>query len=170
MSTFKEIRAKIKTLPEKVKQQAPHVIAETATEYYRNAFREKGWNGTAWPNAQRDPGNGSLMVRSGELQASIRPSKITTREVVISGGSPTVPYAQIHNEGGTVKQIPTPKQRKFFWAMEKGANPEGAKLGGWGRMAIAKELTINIPQRKFMGNSTILNRKIKERLMLLINK
>lgn len=182
MATFDQVRKKIAQLPETVKKHAPNIIAETATEYYINSFRDKGWDGVPWTAVKQEPGRGSLMVRSGQLQASIRPSLVTVNEVRISGGSPSVPYAQIHNEGGTITQIPTPKQRKFFWAMEYKTNPntkvvqvEGSdkmrkELGRWGCMALAKELSANIPQRQFMGKSLILNKQILERLKMLVKQ
>lgn len=168
MATFDQVRQKIRQLPDTVRRHAPNIVAETATEYFRNSFRDKGWDGTPWQAAKRDPGRGSLMVRSGALQASIRPSLVSPAQVRISGGSPTVPYAKIHNEGGTITQTPTAKQRRFLWAMERQSNAGGGELGAYGRSAIAKQLHIKIPKRQFMGHSPILNKKIIERLTLLI--
>lgn len=169
MATFTEVRKKIISLPEKLNKYAPDIIAETATEYYRDSFRQKGWDGEPWPAAKNPPSRGSLMVRSGELQASIRPSLVTPRELRISGGSPSVPYAKTHNQGAIITQTPTDKQRRFFWAMEYAAGGgQGGELGRWGRMAVAKQIKIDIPRRKFMGASPRLNKVIIDRLKLLL--
>lgn len=181
MATFDQVRKKIAQLPENIKKHAPNIIAETATEYFKERFAVKAWEGVGWDQAKNPPDHGTLMVRSGALVSTIRPSQVTDNIVVISAGSARVPYPRIHNEGGTITQIPTPKQRKFFWAMEyknksetKTAQVEDSsdtnkKLGQWGAMAIAKQLTINIPKRQFMGHSPELNKRILERLKPLLN-
>lgn len=47
MATFEEIRQKIDRMATNIKQAAPQVIAETATEYYKERFRKR--IGTAYP-------------------------------------------------------------------------------------------------------------------------
>lgn len=173
MATFDQVRKKIAQLSENVRKAAPTIIAETATEYYKERFSVKNWNGNAWPEAKNPPNHGTLMVRSGALVSSIRPSVVNDNVVIISAGNARVPYARIHNEGGVIKQIPTPKQRRFFWAMEYKENPvaegESRQLSHWGAMAMAKELTITIPKRQFMGHSSELNKRILERFKPLLN-
>lgn len=173
MATFSQVRQKISQLSSRMQQATPTIIAETAVEYFKESFTIKGWNGTPWPQAKEPPTNGSLMVRSAALVSSIRPRVVTAKEVIISAGSPRVPYAKIHNQGGTIKQVPTAKQRRFFWAMEYKNNPNAKddtprELGRWGKMAQAKELSITIPQRKFAGHSPELNRRIIARLKPLL--
>lgn len=73
-------------------------------------------------------------------------------------------YAQIHNQGGTITQAPTPKQRKFFWAMYKQTNNEMFL-----RSAKAKQITITIPQRKFIGNSAGLDKRIARQIQARLN-
>lgn len=173
MATFEEVRQKIDRMTANIKRAAPQIIAETATEYYKERFRKKDWEGVAWPKVKQPNPHGSLMVRSGALLSTVRPTLVTSREVRIGAGSPRVPYAKIHNEGGTITQTPTAKQRRFFWAMEHKDNPDTwdangkldiSKTGKWGNMARAKQLNITIPQRRFMGHSPRLNDKILARL------
>lgn len=97
-----------------------------------------------------------------------------------------VVYAAIHNEGGTVHPKITPKMRRFAWAKyyelkgkQKGAQkprkgskngtsqsagkqPDSGEAEKWKRLALTKKetLTINIPQRQFMGQSAELDAKI----------
>ena len=168
MATFEEIRQKIDRMAANIKQAAPQVIAETATEYYKERFRKKDWDGVPWPEAKR-PGSG------GSLMNTIRPTLVSSREVRIGAGSPRVQYARIHNEGGMIIQIPTVRQRRFFWAMEHKENPSGkspdiSKTGKWAAMARAKKLTIKIPKRQYMGYSPILNDKIIVRLNSLVKQ
>lgn len=171
MATFEDVRRKIESLADNVKRYAPGIIAETATEHYKERFRKKDWEGVPWTDLKHPNPKGSLMVRSGSLLSTIRPTLVTDREVRIGAGNAKVPYARIHNEGGTIKQTPTAKQKRFFWAMEHKSNPvvpgKEHKAGGWAKMATKNQLVINIPKRQFMGNSAALNKKINARLEAL---
>lgn len=97
-----------------------------------------------------------------------------------------VVYAAIHNEGGTVHPKITPKMRRFAWAkyyelkgkqkgtqkprkgpkngtsQSAGKQPDSGEAEKWKRLALTKKetLTINIPQRQFMGQSAELDAKI----------
>lgn len=97
-----------------------------------------------------------------------------------------VVYASIHNDGGTIHPKITPKMRRFAWAKyyelkgkqkgtqksQKGQNNVTLQSAGnqsdsgeaekWKRLALTKKetLTINIPQRQFMGQSAELDAKI----------
>ena len=75
-----------------------------------------------------------------------------------------VPYAAIHNFGGTFTIHPavTPKMRRFGWAKYREAggkdNPEAS--GRWKALALTKkarlDINITIPQRQFIGRSAEL--------------
>jgi len=136
----------------------PHIIAEKATEYYKSRFTVKAdVNGKAWPIAKHPPGRGSLMVRSGNLMASIRPSVVNSNRVVISAGSARVPYAKIHNEGGEVSVPVTMDMRKFAWAMKYETGDDR-----WKGLALTRKsvIRVNVPKRQFMGHSKMLNQII----------
>jgi len=133
----------------------PHIIAEKATEYYKSRFTVKAdVNGKAWPPAKYPPSRGSLMVRSGNLVASIRPSVINSNRVVISAGSTKVPYAKLHNEGGEVSIPVTKDMRKFAWAMKYKTGDDR-----WKGLALSRKsvIRVNMPKRQFMGHSNTLN-------------
>lgn len=171
MNDFETLRRKIAACSERVRLNGTRIIAETATEYYKQRFTAKSWEGMPWSAAKNPPSRGSLMVRSGALVSTIRPARVTPTEATIRAGSPRVPYARIHNEGGTITQTPTPKQRRFMWAKAHAAGEipaAGGKPGKWNRAALAKELNIPIPRRQYMGKSAALNRKIISRLRALV--
>ena len=77
MSTFEDVLAKIDELAANIREQAPQIVAETATSYYKERFTEKGWDGKPWTPAKHSPARGSLMVRSGALMRSIRPTLVS---------------------------------------------------------------------------------------------
>ena len=71
--------------------------------FSRGAFFDKRWK-------SRLDGEASHLQESGTLRKSIR-TNIRGRSLVFSS---SVPYASIHNEGGTITI--TRKMQRFFWA------------------------------------------------------
>ncbi len=166
MTTFNDLNRFFETLrTDYLYERVPNIVAEVATDFFKQRFTEKEWEGTTWKPTSFPAGSGSLMLRSGALVNSIRPSVVGAGRVVISAGESKVPYAQIHNEGGQITV--TPKMKKFAWAKhyQAGGSPKGqdptpqAKF--YKAMALKKPgSTINIPQRRFMGYSPRLNEQI----------
>jgi phage gpG-like protein len=143
-----------------------------------------------WPPAKRlssgesgaDSQYKTLMSSRNHLFSSINYTPGIAKVTIFND----VVYAAIHNEGGTVHPKITPKMRRFAWAKyyelngrQKGAQkprkgtqnrtsqsagnrPDSGEAEKWKRLALTKKetLTINIPQRQFMGQSTELDAKI----------
>ena len=61
-----------------------------------------------------------------------------------------VPYAAIHEEGGTITQPRSQKQRRFFWAMFYKTGDEKFKYAALS----TKPLTIRIPARPYFKPAT----------------
>ncbi|MDO9554540.1 phage virion morphogenesis protein [Rhodonellum sp.] len=152
-------------------KQAPAIIAKTAVEYYKARFTEKNWDGNAWPEISKTykPKRGSLMVRSSKLMNSIRDTQTTQTKVVISAGNSKVPYAKIHNEGGTITRG---ARSETFVRNRYKKGPKSKAFGGMGlfRKGVEpgkglsfKAYTISIPKRQFMGYAASLNEKIIQR-------
>ena len=83
-------------------QDIAQIAAATGVSVFKQAFRDKSFNKTPWLPVKRDPGTGSLMLRSGALMNSVRASEVTSEGVVFSAGNDKVAYAEPHNEGGRV--------------------------------------------------------------------
>ena len=98
---FSDLENYLGSLPDKVLDDAAQIVAETATEYYKERFREKAFDGNPWAPAKVPRRNGSLLIDSGNLLGSIRPAYVGRDKVVISAGNDKVDYAQVHNEGFT---------------------------------------------------------------------
>ncbi|HAQ21123.1 MAG TPA: hypothetical protein DCR40_18100 [Prolixibacteraceae bacterium] len=176
----------ISALETKIRAKVPNIIAETATEFFKERFQTKEWDGLAWPQTKRVVRKGSLLVRSSKLVNSIRPSLVSANKVVISAGNDMVPYAQIHNEGGELHPKVTPAMRKWAWAnyyAAGGGASTGSATEGKGKtenkeaafykgLALTKktQLDIVIPKRQFMGHSERLNTKIFERIKGFLNE
>lgn len=93
-----------------------------------------------------------------------------------------MPYAAIHNEGGTINTHPTvtPKMRKMAWARAyaiAGIKVKGkkklpkelpAEARKWKALALTKKAKLDIkatiPQRRFLGESAELTKKINDKI------
>lgn len=127
----------------------PDIIAETATEYYKESFALKEYDGKSWVPAKKPKKTGSLMITSGDLMNSIHPAEVSRNRVVIQAGNDKVTYARVHNEGFTGPvTIPAHTRRT-----KKGSTQ-------------VKAYTIqqHIPQRQYMGKAHQLLKMIKERI------
>ena len=166
MTTFKDLHIFFETLrTDYLHERVPNIVAEAATEFFKQRFTTKEWEGTAWKPTRFPVGSGSLMLRTGALLHSIRPKIVGPGRVVISAGDSKVPYARIHNEGGQI--IVTPKMKKWAWAMhyQAGGSPKGQEpppqAQFYKAMALKKTGSpINMPRRQFMGYSGTLNKQI----------
>lgn len=139
---------------EQICAESAEIIAEEATEYFKERFEEKEWNGVKWEPAKHPPSRGSLMLRSTALMQSIKPAEVTPTRVVIRAGDATkVTYARVHNEGydGEVNVNP-------FTRMVKGKRQE----------VRAHTRHMRIPKRQFMGETEELDERITASIESLI--
>lgn len=128
-------------------------IGKIAVDHYRSNFDKGGFDGDRWQTVR---GKAHPLVQTKRLRNSIRIQGIGSNYVMV--GSRLV-YAPTHNDGAILMR--TEKMTKYFWAMwYKTKNPK------WKYMALSKK-NIVIPQRKFIGESRVLNAKIRR---LIINK
>lgn len=176
----------VKVLEKRVRQELndrlPRRVGVMAVNHFNQNFRDSGWRDNGlhpWQETLRqregegaDAQRGPLIGPAPHLSRSTeaRPSPGQVRIV-----NP-VPYAGLHNEGGSITTHPTitPKMRRMAWAkmykllgVKKGDKmpkevPEAARR--WKALALTKKskLTINakIPRRQFIGDSAELRKKV----------
>lgn len=146
MDINKELRQKVKEAMDAV----PDLVSELAVDYFKERFRYKEFDGTPWPDFStrcKHRTNGSLLVDTGHLLGSIRPTEISAGKVVISAGNDNVFYAKVHNEG-------------FSGSVVVKAHDRTSKKG---KVYVVKQHTrkMLIPQRQFLGESSELGRILK---------
>lgn len=123
-----------------------------ALNFYKASFARQGFAGKTFrrwkPRKDKDNSRNLLVGQGGgRLRRSMRRRSITNGWEIYTDTE----YAKLHNEGGGFTYTPSAKQRRFFWAMFykfKKRNPD--KAGMWKGMALAKTLTVKMPQRQFM--------------------
>lgn len=129
-----------------------------ALRFSKERFRQKNWIDTTpqkWkPRQRRD--RGSLMIRSGRLKRSIRVLNKTATSVTIGTD---VPYARIHNEGGTIREKVFVKQHS-----RKRAPRQNRGTGKIQVKAHTQMMNTQVPPRPFIGESRALLNKIEKKM------
>lgn len=130
-----------------------------AVNFSKERFVRKDWQDKVhepWKPRERTD-RGSLMVRTGRLKRSIRKISSGTGYVIIGTD---VPYAQVHNDGG--------KTNKTVYVRAHSRKRSARQTKGGTSVIQVKSHTrrmrLNLPQRKFMGNSRALELRLQLRL------
>lgn len=148
------------TLKQIIKQTLEDVCTKLTDEFDRNferkAFFDKRWNETKLINKR-----GSLLMRTGKLRRSIK-SRVQSDGIVFTSN---MPYAALHNEGGTIKV--TSQMKKYFWAMYYKSSSNGKRMTQRAKQFKALALkkvgdTITIEQRQFIGEHPEVEKAIEQ--------
>lgn len=174
-----------------VNDRLPRKVGIIAVQHFKQNFRDSGFTDGGlrpWKKSQRELRGGMGASARYKTLTSARNHLMSSTQAHIGRGEVSienpVPYAVIHNEGGTIVSNPTitPKMRKYAWAMayklsgrKKGrkgkrtggsqeAIPEEAKK--WMALALTKKTKIKIrakmPKRQFIGESRELMQKVSK--------
>ena len=172
-----------KLVEEAMRDELPRKAAVMAKNHFRQNFRDSGFMNDGlheWKKAKRqeagDP-HKTLTSDRNHLMNSIEAVPEPGQVTVVN----PVPYAIIHNEGGTIHSHPTvtPEMRKMAWA--KAYSVAGVRKGGklpkelpeearkWRALALTKKTKLNIkikmPRRQFIGESKELREKINKAII-----
>lgn len=128
-------------------------------------FETSSYFGKPW-TPLKYPRDGKILILHGDLRRSIEVKPQGPRVTIRS----SVPYAVIHNNGGTINQVVTPKQRGLFRHRSKENVDEDGRPTDIGvmykYMAMARKIKITIPPRPFIGNHPeligIIEQDVKE--------
>ena len=183
------IKSQRKEIDQLMRRQLPIKIGRMAKDHFQENFRKGGFvnNGLQqWPKSKRQlSGTSSAAAQYGPLLSGrnhlFSSMKYTPSDYRVKVAN-EVPYAAIHNEGGTVKPTVTPEMRRFAWAMfykssgkKKGkrgsmlSNPDAER---WKALALTKKskLTVKMPKRQFLGESAELRKSINDKIEKELSK
>lgn len=137
----------------------PRIIAEGATEFFKERLIEKNWEGVPYaPYKGKEPSRGSLMMRSpGGLFSTIHPSEESPDKVTISAGGAKVPYARVHNEGQRVRGLAYVRPYTHNNLFGKGKRAQ--------IKAHVRKFDFKMPKRQFIGHSNRLNARLRMRII-----
>lgn len=170
----KQVFKKLTKQLEKVKNEAPKILANEGQKVFLENFSTQSWNNLPWKNRKKDTGRPILIGRTRRLINSVRKSVRMASVNRIKWAS-DVPYAAVHNFGLTIEKKAS---RKLLTWREKSTNLETKKVNrvfasnkGKGRAYLRATTfsyhnvgahSIKMPRRQFMGVSL----KLKKRLRL----
>lgn len=135
------------------KRDVPRIAGTVATSWFKENFRKQGWVQGAVPWKPRDPSAArnegrAILVDSGRLLRSIRAMDFKYMSVTVGSD---VPYAGIHNEGGTIN--------KKVWVR---AHRRRTRRGGLAKVKRhRRQMNLKMPERRFIGESYMLNRELE---------
>jgi len=151
-------------------KQLPKEVRKIGLQFFLSRFREQGWLDKSFePWAKRkgkDRRKGrAILIDKGRLRNSIR-ADIKGHSIIFGTD---VPYAKIHNEGGTINRKGGEKVlafKAYTRGKHKGrtlfhANSERAD---YAQKAQISDYTIDMPKRQFIGESAHLNKVLKRKI------
>jgi len=162
--------AQIRRNLERTLAALPTKAGAIIVQHSNQAFVLGGWTDDSfepWTPIQskkaKDEGR-AILVLTGRLRRSIRVINTTVDSVTVGTN---VPYAKIHNEGGTALHYAHGQILNFDhaptngrWRFGKARTVQQQRGIKTIRRASFKEYTTKMPQRKFLGNSRRLTRDI----------
>ncbi|OQY03233.1 MAG: hypothetical protein B6I20_05500 [Bacteroidetes bacterium 4572_117] len=140
-------------------------VAVLAADQFDQNFERQSFFGQKWEPSEyvkRTRPGGSLLVKSGHLRRSIKKQISGSRITFISNA----PYAEIHNQGGTINH---PGGTAFF-------KKKGQTIWVSNRKAMGKKYPrtkphkIEMPQRQFIGDHPKLEKMIEKEIEDIITK
>ena len=159
-----------------VMHQLPQQLGTLAVNFTKQRFVDQAWQNTStepWqPRRHNRRGGkarqrGAVLVDSGRLKRSIRIISVSPTAITIGTD---VPYAQIHNDGykGTVSVKAHTQQVKGHKRKQKVKGKKGklktkiVNVRPHSRHVKAHTRNVNMPRRRFLGESAELERQITE--------
>ena len=149
-------------------KDTPKRIAEAARNFFMQSFIKQGFTDASfipWVR-RRDALPHKTLSQSFALKNSLRIAQADLSKVMITAGE-GLPYAAIHNEGGTITVKVTERMRRYFWVMFKKTKQERYK---WMALTKKEHLTIHIPKRQYIGQSYTLDKKLEGIILEEIRK
>lgn len=185
-------------LDKEIRDVLPRRVGVKAVNLVKQNFRDGGFHDGGlrpWQKSKRELAGGkragsrygTLLSARNHLMSSTQYRPVTNGVVIEN----LVPYARIHNEGGTLTTSPTitPKMRRFAFAKayelmgikkRKGKKSKGKKVvfsgeaKKWLALALTKKTKLTIrakmPRRQFIGESKDLSAIVEAEIKASIER
>lgn len=151
----KRVSPDFEAMFKELKKDLVTYAAVTGLNFFKDSFTNQGFTDQsfeAWPKRKDDvdPGR-AILIKSSFLRDALEVISKSQQRIVFGNEAP---YSAIHNDGGTITVTVTDKMKKYFWWMYKKTGVD--KFKNMAMMKTGKQITIHIPQRKFIGESATL--------------
>lgn len=134
------------------------LIAKAGETYFESSFYKKGFSDGKWRERKSKKEKHPLMVKSGDLKNEVAnsASEITPTKVVFTVD---LPYAAIHNYGGTIKKKKAVKPMNFRVGVNGRNRFATLQDATFQQDVVIPSHTINMPKRTFMMLDSIFINK-----------
>ena len=135
------------------------VVGVIATQHFTEGFRRGGFTDKVFEpwkprkKADKEGKKRAILVDSGSLRRAIRVIESNTKRVVV--GVTDIPYAKLHNEGGTITGT---AQVRAHARRQRSKNRVGKAVNV---RSHTRKLNIKIPARPFIKDSWVLDQRIE---------
>lgn len=161
---------------EEVKKVVPPLLGDQIQKHFRRGFDIGGGQTDAsrggWPKRKMNVAVRStpVMISTGRLKRDIRVRYARWPRVRVGTSAATKDYAEMMNEGGTIRI--TPAMRRAFFGKAHTAKQAGKprEAEQWRYLGMHRGSVITIPKREYIGRSRILEIKHKKLVMQQIDK
>ncbi|MEY4904607.1 MAG: hypothetical protein RLZZ292_2422 [Bacteroidota bacterium] len=165
---------------ESFRHKVPTIIGTEAVKFAKSNFVAQGfqnqtvsrWDKRAKETDKNKKQTRAILVKTGRLKQSIRITRTTSDSVTIGS---EVPYAQIHNEGGTITATANIRQHRRRVSSRDRYQARQGKTGKRSSRvhfdksasgisfvsAHTRNINTKLPQRKYIGPSATLNKHIQ---------
>ena len=127
-------------------------IEVKATEMFDRNFEQQGFFGTKWKDRKNGNDDRAILMGVGRLRRGVKTPKRNGNTIVWNFD---VPYAKIHNEGGTIKA--TQNVRPFTRTVK--GKEQKVK-------AFTRSVNIKMPQRQFIGDHP----QLRQAMEVIVNR
>lgn len=159
-------------------KQIPRKMGVIALDHFDKSFKNQGFTDSSlqpWRKTQSGKTNTfgrrpsqSILIKSGRLRRGTRRATVNSRFVRIVND---VPYAEVHNEGfkGTVKVPAHTRDVKTFSYNIKTRSRNKKPVGKREVPVRLHTRKMNMPRRRFMGKSRMMNADIEKMIIKEVN-
>jgi phage gpG-like protein len=136
-------------------------VATIANDLFDQNLERESFFGQSWPVSEyvkKTRSGGKMLQKTGRLRRSIK-YKQYGNVIIFSSNAP---YAEIHNEGGTIKH---PGGTAYFYNKNKGETIWVSNRAARGKKyPRTRPHNIEMPQRQFIGDHRQLQKEIEKEL------
>lgn len=167
----------------RAKRRLPKLMGDEVVRFSRTRFQAQAWTDKSakkWePRKNPKKGRGrSILVKSGRLRNSVRILQADFNQIVVGS---SLPYAQAHNDGfkGTVqvsahKRDTTAKTKVYdtrsMNIKTRKHKSKTVRVRTGSTTVKSHSRKVNLPQRQFLGHSSLLNAKLDRVIVKEIDK
>ncbi|MCW5900477.1 MAG: phage virion morphogenesis protein [Flavobacteriales bacterium] len=148
----------------------PKKLGQAAETHFRNSFKNQGFTDKAlvpWRKRAKPPMTKrgkqkphTILYQFGLLRNSVRLVRWQWNDIQVVAGGSHVPYAAIHNDGGTISK--SVSVRAFDRRAHMARTKAGTRMRKEAKVrASTRRMNTVIPQRKFMGDSHVLRMEMR---------